>query len=169
MSFTKTWICNRTKVLTALLVVLVTVAGCALTDNPPETLHMAAFKGNMKAAKGFISNGTSVNAKGPDGERPLHFAVNGDRIDMVEYLLDNGANVNGPSGSESTPLHGAAWKGHLAISRLLITRGADVNAVNQMGKTPLDWATKQGNTEVAKLIRNHEGALGNKDPNTIID
>ncbi len=109
MIFTKTWICNRAGVLAVLLLTLFAVGGCDLTDNPPGTLHMAAFKGNLEAAKQFINDGTSVNAKGPDGERPLHYAVNGDRIDMAKYLLDNGADVNGKSGSESTPLHSVAW------------------------------------------------------------
>ena len=169
MNFTTTWMSNRALVLPALLAVLVTVSGCYPTDNQPKTLHMAAFKGNMKPAKGFINNGTSVNAKGPDGESPLHFAVNGDKIDMAEYLLDNGADVNSTGGSGSTPLHSAAWKGHPAIAKLLITRGANVNAVNQMGKTPLDWATEQGNTEVAELIRSHGSILGKKDLGKNID
>jgi len=122
---------------------------------------MAAFKGNRKAVTNFLSDGIGVDARGPDGERPLRYAVFGDRIAMVKLLLDKGADVNGTNKDESTPLHGAAWKGHLAVAELLIARGAEVNAKNQRGKTPLDWAIEQGHPDVAELIRNHGGDSGN--------
>jgi len=129
---------------------LIVITGCDLLDNPPKTLHMAG-------------DGISVNAKGTDGERPLHFAVYGNKIDMAKFLLEQGADINGINNSESTPLHGAAWKGHIAVAELLIAKGADVNVTNKMGKTPLDWAIEQGHTEMATLIRNHGGVQGEKD------
>lgn len=138
-------------------IALIALAGCDLTDNPPKTLHMAAFKGNIKAAKKFVHDGIDVNSKGQDGERPLHFAVYGNRADMVTFLLDNGAEINAPNNSQSTPLHAAAWKGYLDVAELLITRGAEVNAVNKMGKTPLDNAIDQEHTAMADLIRKHNG------------
>jgi len=72
---------------------LMVISGCDLLDNPPKTLYMAAFKGNLKAAKKFIRDGISVNAKGTDGERPLHFAVYGNKIDMAKFLLEQGADT----------------------------------------------------------------------------
>jgi hypothetical protein len=149
---------------------VIQLAGCDLFDNPPRTLHMAAFKGNVKAARKFISDGISVNAKGQDGERPLHFAVYGNKIGMTKFLFDQGADVNGTNSSESTPLHAAAWKGHTAIAELLIDKGADVNVINKMGKTPLDWAIEQGHTEMATLIRKHGGVrLHTKPKVSVID
>jgi len=126
-----------------------------LFDNPPSTLHMAAFKGNLKAVKQFIHDGIDVNSRGPDGERPLCFAVYGNRINMVRFLLDNGADINAANDSQSTPLHGAAWKGFWDVAELLIIRGAEVNAVDKMGKTPLDNAIDQNHPRLIKLIRKH--------------
>jgi ankyrin repeat protein len=126
-----------------------------LFDNPPSTLHMAAFKGNLKAVKQFIHDGIDVNSRGPDGERPLCFAVYGNRINMVRFLLDNGADINAANDSQSTPLHGAAWKGFRDVAELLIIRGAEVNAVDKMGKTPLDNAIDQNHPRLIKLIRKH--------------
>jgi ankyrin repeat protein len=155
--------CKISRICLMVLGLVISLTGCDLFDNPPKTLHMAAFKGDVKAAKKFISDGISVNAKGADGERPLHFAVYGNKNDMAKFLLDQGANVNGINSSESTPLHGAAWKGHIAVAELLIAKGADVNVTNKMGKTPLDWAIEQGHTEMATLIRKHGGVQGAKD------
>ena len=163
MECTMLWQCRISRVCTMMLGLLIMVTGCDLFDNPPKTLHMAAFKGNVKAASKYVSDGISVNATGSDGERPLHFAVYGNRIDMIKFLLDKRADINGTSDSESTPLHGAAWKGHIEVAELLITKGADVNATNKTGTTPLDWAIEQGHAGVATLIRNHGGIRGVTD------
>ena len=133
------------------------VTGCDITDNPPQSLHMAAFKGNEKAVESFFRDGATPDDRGQDGERPLHFAVTGERIGMVEFLLDKGADINGTNDSGSTPLHTAAWQGNVAIVELLIDGGAKVNAKNDMDKTSLDWAIEQGHPDVAKSIRSHGG------------
>jgi hypothetical protein len=143
---------------------VIQLTGCDLFDNPPNTLHTAAFKGNMRAARKFISDGVGVDAKGADGERPLHFAVYGNKIDMAKFLIDQGADVNSMNSSESTPLHAAAWKGHVAVAELLMTSGADVNATNKMDRTPLDWAIEQGHKETAALIRKHGGVRRHTKP-----
>jgi len=162
--------CRISGICLIVLGLVISLTGCDISDNPPRTLHMAAFKGNMKAARKFISNGVSVNAKGQDGERPLHFAVYGNKVDMAKFLLGQGADINGTSSSESTPLHAAAWNGHVAIAKLLIDKGADVNAANKMGRTPLDWAIEQGHTEMAALIRKHGGVQGHTMPKvSVID
>ena len=70
---------------TAVVVVVIAVVGCHITDNPPKSLHVAAFKGNKGAVMSFLKDGATPDARGQDGERPLHFAVYGDRIgDIVK-------------------------------------------------------------------------------------
>ena len=125
--------------------------------------HMAAKKGHVKTAKRFMSDGVSVDAEGSHGTRPLHYAVLGNRIDMVGFLLDQGADVNAKDNDAATPLHWAAWKGDAAVAELLITRGANVNTTNERGMTPLDWAIEYGNVEMATLFRKHGGISGVRD------
>ena len=57
-----------------------------------ETLiHVAACGVVRKECFGFRSN---VNAKGRDGQTPLHFATRNNRPICVDTLLENGADAN---------------------------------------------------------------------------
>lgn len=149
-----TWTCCR---FASVVGVTLFLASCHLSDNPPKTMSMAAFKGDKRAVLRFLNKGEDVNARGQDGERPIHFSVYGDQRAMVELLLVKGADINATTDSGSTPLHGAAWKGHLAIAEYLVLNGAKTNPVNAMGKTPLDWAIEQNHSDVAELLRKHGG------------
>ena len=55
---------------TEFLWVVIVVTGCDITDNPPQSLHMAAFKGNEKAVESFLRDGATPDDRGQDGERP---------------------------------------------------------------------------------------------------
>ena len=57
--------------------VVIAVTGCDITDNPPQSLHMAAFKGNERAVESSFKDGATPDDRGQDGERPLHFALKG--------------------------------------------------------------------------------------------
>jgi ankyrin repeat protein len=55
-------------------------------------VHAAAEQGMMDALRQMIEvDPTLVNAKGPDGQRPLHFARS---IEVIDYLLERGADIN---------------------------------------------------------------------------
>ena len=157
-------LCQRTICQTSLVTLGFTLilTGCQLIDRE-QNLHRAANKGQVKAAKRFMSDGVSVDAEGPGGMRPLHYAIFGNKTDMVAFLIDQGADVNAKDNHASTPLHGAAWKGNAAVAALLITRGANVNTTNERGMTPLDWAIEQGHSEMATLIRKHGGVPGEQE------
>jgi len=49
------------------------------------------------------------------GMRPLHLAVEGGHVDVVNCLIERGSNVNEPSFDGTTPLHVACECGHLTI------------------------------------------------------
>ena len=86
-----TWTCGRFALVVGVTLFL---ASCHLRDNPPKTMSMAAFKGDKRAVLRFLNKGEDVNARGQDGERPIHFSVYGDQRAMVELLLVKGAGID---------------------------------------------------------------------------
>ena len=118
-----------------------------------EDLLLAAYEGNIEAAKEAIATGADVNAKDwMTGGTPLDTAAWEGHKEIVELLIDNGADVNAKSDFGYTPLRHAAARGHKEIVELLIANGADVNAKTGSGLTPLDTAAMQGHKEIVELL-----------------
>lgn len=110
---------------------------CGMGCGSESSIWEAAEQGDIQAVEEHLNAGTSVNAK---GERtwmeatPLHHAVKGDHLNVVELLIENGADVNAMG--EKTPL------------------GSSV--------TPLDIAMESENDAVAKLLREHGAKLSSE-------
>jgi ankyrin repeat protein len=87
-------------------------------------VHAAARIGMLDRVKELIEADPSlVNAKGPDGQRPLHFAA---APEIIDYLLENGADINARCvDHESTAAQYAVGKTERC--RYLIEKGADVD------------------------------------------
>ena len=84
---------------------------------------------NPKIAKLLINNGADVNIKNSVGNYSiLHFAVENNDKDFVNYLLDKGVDINAKDSDDSTPLYSKMFvtSDEDKISLLLITRGADI-------------------------------------------
>jgi ankyrin repeat protein len=86
------------------------------------------------------------------GNRPLHRAVEFDRLKIVKLLLKHGAKVNRRNDRSRTPLHTAAELGRTSAAQLLIKAGADAKAIDHRGRTPLDLARRKNHPEVVKLL-----------------
>ena len=54
--------------------------------------------------KQHLAAGADVNAKGEEGETPLHTAVSNDHKEIAELLIKEGANVNAKYKNGFTPL-----------------------------------------------------------------
>ena len=137
--------------------ILITTIAAVVLVGCGESIHEAAYDGNIEAVKQHLADGADVNAKDDKfGRTPLHNAAWGGHKEIVELLIAKGADVNKDDDDESTPLHYAALKGQKEIAELLIAKGADVNAVGDLGRTPLDLAY----AETADLLRKHGGKTG---------
>jgi ankyrin repeat protein len=112
-------------------------------------VHAAARLGMIERLRALISaNSELVNARGGDGQTPLHFAST---IAVAEYLLDHGADLEARDvDHESTPAQYMV-RDRQEVLRYLIQRGC---------KTDLLMAVALGN---ADLVRKHLDA----DPDCI--
>lgn len=116
-------------------------------------LCQAAREGDIERCRLLIANGADVNAKGEDGQTPLHEAAEHGYQDVVEVLTANGANIDPTSEFGCTPLNHAAREGHKGIVELLIDKGADTEIKGgYLGGTALHDAAIEGHKNVVELL-----------------
>lgn len=60
--------------------------------NEDTPLHVAAYQGNTEVVQLLLKNGAMVNTLNRFGYSPLYFAVDNDRLDLIELLLQAGAS-----------------------------------------------------------------------------
>lgn len=95
----------------------------SVKDNNQDTaLHLAVEKGFKPVVDLLIrKSGVSVNSKGRNNMKPLHYAAIGGLEGVVELLLKNTAEVNVADKAGWMPLHLAALKGiEVVVSCYLI-------------------------------------------------
>ncbi len=135
-------------------------------NNTRTALHWAAAYGHVAIVEYLLSKGANVNARDIHGATGLLYAVEHNKIEMVEFLLKNKSLPNiqtttpwtdarknsHPKGM--TPLHIGAFKGiEKAIQLLLDHQSINPNILNDDGVSPLHYATfKKQNNAVKALL-----------------
>lgn len=118
-----------------------------LNDYTP--LHHACNRGHILVASAVLKASPSMlHAMTITDESPLHLAVVGKELLLVEQLLDRGADVEAQTKDGETPLMYACRKGQAAMIRLLLARGARVSTRDKYGDTARDYCD-----ELAGLTR----------------
>jgi ankyrin repeat protein len=63
-----------------------------LTPEGDSCLHIAAARGDLRAARILVESGADVNLQGDLGNTPLHYARKRAHADVVAYLVCSGAS-----------------------------------------------------------------------------
>ena len=128
-------------------------------------LHVAAWKGNHRAARILLKQQPNMNAQDVEGWTPLHYAVHFGHEKVVKELLEAGANVectiNTPTPG-TTPLMLACFSkvGKAEIVELLLNHHADLNAKDGRGWTPLHMMCSRGRVDaLAKALERRPAAV----------
>jgi ankyrin repeat protein len=129
-------------------------AGVAAEPVSPEPLSIleAVKAGNFPAVRTLLQQRLAANRTEPDGTTPLHWAVQLDRLDIVEALISAGANVNAKNRYGTAPLVLAATTGNASVTEALLKAGGDVRVSVPETGTVLIAAARTGNPEVMKLL-----------------
>ena len=69
----------------------VVLVGCGGPSAPDISIHEAAEKGNIEAAKQHLAAGTDVNALDDDGGTPLALAIRSGNTETADLLRKHGA------------------------------------------------------------------------------
>jgi ankyrin repeat protein len=115
--------------LTTIAAVLVVGCGESQSPEPPtakapdNSIHQAAYEGNIEAVKQHLADGQDVNAKAERGLTPLHTASTWGHKEIVELLITEGADVNAKDDDGDTPLYIATINGNPATADLLRKHG----------------------------------------------
>ncbi len=140
-------------------------ADARMSGNGDTPLHGAASCGdtNLKIVQMLAKHKVEVNARGYQGNTPLHVASYGGYVDIVRLLLSHNADLHMRGDTGWTPLHLSADRGHLEVSRILLEHAAEVDARNGHGSTPFLLAAEQGTPDVVRLLLDHNADTKARD------
>ena len=126
-------------------------------------LHKAALYGAVNVAKGLIEYRANIYVQNDKGELPIHFAIYGGNVKIVELLIDHGQDVNSLLGG--LPLNLAVILERIEIIKVLLEKGAKMDLRDDGGSTALESAKYKArsrkNTEIYEILKkaanaNHE-------------
>jgi ankyrin repeat protein len=93
----------RTTAFAALLVAV--LASAIIIAATIDDLINAVREGNIEAARALLKQRVDVNAPQGDGATALHWAVQRDDLNTVEFLLRAGARADAANDTGVTPLY----------------------------------------------------------------
>lgn len=131
-------------------------------------LHIAAFRGQVGAAKLLVKSNADIESKTDSSWTPMHRAAFNGHASFCAGILELNANVDARTDEGFTPLHLAAQEGQEKVIICLIDRRAEVSVQSNTGWTPLHWAAEKGHEKATSALiaaradlhaRDSEGAI----------
>ena len=120
-----------------------------------DSLLAAVVSGNIAAVNRLLTNGTDVNARGPDHRTPLHLACHHGHRALCKLLLDKGADCNAIDDQGSQAFHFAAARGDHVLTLFLLENGADGDTADNNKCTPLHRAAAFGDEATIQVLLDH--------------
>jgi len=113
---------------------------------------LRAVNKGVKTTKQFLTN-TPTYQIYEKNKTILHYAVELNKYDVVEFLTQHRVNLSKKGGMFfQTPLQDAIYYRHFAIAKLLINRGSPLDSKNINGETALHIAAKNGYSDLVKAL-----------------
>ena len=112
-----------------------------------------AIKANdIATIRTLLDKKADVNAVQADGTTALHWAVDGEAVEIVRVLIRAGANVKAANRYGATPLWLAALNGNAVIIGMLLEAGADAATASAEGETALMVASRTGKLDAVNAL-----------------
>ena len=130
--------------------------GAATVLAAGSDLADAAKRGDKTAVRTLLAQKADVNARQPDGDTALHWAVWREDVELATMLLRAGADANAVNLTGAVPLSMASISGNAAMIELLLKAGVDPNApLSKYKDTALMLAARTGKQETVRLLLDH--------------
>jgi ankyrin repeat protein len=145
----KAFIFNAVMFIIFLGCLLMTLIGCKSVALAPDIWNLLQ-RGDSRAKDYFLSE-VEVNAAGPDGKRPLHYAAERGDAQLASFFIALGANPNVLDDFNQSPLGICVEKDNAEIAAILAAGGADIHLLLQDNKTAASLAL-ESNPSVFKAL-----------------
>lgn len=138
-------------------ILLIVTAGASIAAGGANTAVLdAARTANWDSVRTLVSKALtkeSVNTADTDGNRPLHWAVRADELEIARLLLRAGADPNAQTRLGVTSLYLAAQNGGADMVNALLAAGADANQIDRpTGESILMAAIRSKSTGAVQAL-----------------
>ena len=123
---------------------------CGDSGNTP--LIQAARYDRSRIVELLINAGADVNAKNPNGEHALFWAIKNQNIDLARFLLAEGADSKCKVLQGDTQLILAIKQNNLELVALLVKGEADMMQMDDQGSSPLTWAVRVNSLPIVRIL-----------------
>jgi ankyrin repeat protein len=142
----------------ALLAAATAAAAVAAAPAADDARLVAAIRAHdLSKARGFLSEGVSVDALDSQSASALHWAAHQNDLEAVRLLLKAGADPNLANRFGVTPLHEAATVGNAEMLTAMLDAGGNPNAAFGSGETVLMTAAREGDAASVRALLAHGG------------
>ena len=90
-------------------------------------LSLAARSSSPQMVELLIKSGTNINVLDESGNAPIHWAVIGEHLDVLNCLIENGADINFRNKDLRLALHLAIYNQNSEIINLLLNKGSEID------------------------------------------
>ncbi|KAJ7328181.1 putative ankyrin-repeat protein [Desmophyllum pertusum] len=122
----------------------------------PGKLHQASLSGDEVEVRNILSKGPDLNLLDKSGRTPLHLAILGRHVKIIEMLLEAGADTSRLDESQDAPLHMAVRTGdENLVGIFLRLANCDVNIKGHGSRTALHIAADMDKISICKILMEH--------------
>jgi ankyrin repeat protein len=154
---------NRRTIAFASLLVVFLISAISFAATTDELIR-AVREGNIAVARALLKQRVDVNAPQGDGATALHWAVQLDDPNTVEFLLRAGARPNAANDTGVTPLYLACMNRNAEMVDKLLAAGANPNAALLKGETVLMMCARSGATAAVRSLAIRGADVNAKEP-----
>lgn len=82
---------------------------------PSNPIFKAAYEGQLRVIRDYVSEGGSINAVDKWNNTALHWAAKGNQYNVMTFLVENGVDVDAENSEGETALHWSTYSNNVYL------------------------------------------------------